>query len=97
MHIKPHYQADYDVIVLGFGAAGATAARFAADHNKKVLLVDAAPFGHEGGNTRYAGQIVGYTTNKQQMMEYYQALTYPMNVPYSMTETYVSGFKDMIE
>lgn len=43
MHIKPHYQADYDVIVLGFGAAGATAARFAADHNKKVLLVDAAP------------------------------------------------------
>lgn len=42
MHIKPHYQADYDVIVLGFGAAGATAARFAADHNKKVLLVDAA-------------------------------------------------------
>lgn len=97
MHIKPHYQADYDVIVLGFGAAGATAARFAADHNKKVLLADAAPFGHEGGNTRYAGQIVGYTTNKQQMMEYYQALTYPMNVPYSMTETYVDGFKDMIE
>lgn len=46
MHIKPHYQADYDVIVLGFGAAGATAARFAADHNKKVLLVDVAPFGY---------------------------------------------------
>lgn len=35
MHIKPHYQADYDVIVLGFGAEGATAPRFAADHSYK--------------------------------------------------------------
>lgn len=45
----------YDVIVVGFGGAGAGAARFAADKGAKVLLVDAAPEGNEGGNTRYAG------------------------------------------
>lgn len=55
--------ATYDVIVVGFGGAGATAARFAADHQAKVLLIDAAPEGHEGGNTRYAGQIVESGTN----------------------------------
>lgn len=95
MHIKPHYQADYDVIVLGLGAAGASAARFAADHDKKVLLVDAAPYGHEGGNTRYAGQIVGYTDDYDKMMNYYQEMTKPMHLPYMMMRTYVQGFKDM--
>ena len=44
----------YDVIVLGFGGAGATAARFATDEGAKVLLVDSAPEGYEGGNTRYS-------------------------------------------
>ncbi|MCT7876047.1 MAG: FAD-binding protein, partial [Lactobacillus iners] len=42
MKVK-EWDADYDVIVLGFGGAGATAARFAADNGAKVLLVDAAP------------------------------------------------------
>lgn len=38
-----NWDAEYDVVVLGFGGAGATAARFAADEGAKVLLVDAAP------------------------------------------------------
>lgn len=33
------WDAEYDVVVLGFGGAGATAARFAADNGAKVLLV----------------------------------------------------------
>ena len=47
----------YDVIVVGFGGAGAGAARFAADNGAHVLLVDSAPEGSEGGNTRYAGGL----------------------------------------
>lgn len=31
---------DYDLIVIGAGAAGITAARFAADLGKKVLLIE---------------------------------------------------------
>lgn len=34
-----NWDAEYDVVVLGFGGAGATAARFAADEGAKVLLV----------------------------------------------------------
>lgn len=39
---KVSWDATYDVIVIGFGGAGAGAARFAADNNAKVLLIDAA-------------------------------------------------------
>ena len=42
---KVSWDATYDVIVIGFGGAGAGAARFAADNNAKVLLIDAAPEG----------------------------------------------------
>ena len=38
-----NWKAAYDVVVLGFGGAGATAARFAADNGAKVLIADIAP------------------------------------------------------
>lgn len=38
------WNAQYDVVVVGFGGAGATAARFAADAGAYVLLVDTAPW-----------------------------------------------------
>ncbi|GAW98496.1 FAD-binding protein [Secundilactobacillus mixtipabuli] len=88
------WQAVYDVVVLGFGGAGATAARFAADKGKKVLLVDAAPFGHEGGNTRYAGQGVNATDDYDKMMQYYNEITYPMSLPEDVKKVYVQGLVD---
>lgn len=49
----------YDVICVGFGAAGASAAITAADEGASVLILEKAPVGHEGGNTRYSGQNFG--------------------------------------
>lgn len=92
---KVNFQAKYDVIVLGFGGAGATAARFASDHDQKVLLVDSAPYGHEGGNTRYCGQLIGTSDDYDKTLEYYHNLTYPMNLPEDMAETYVKGMANM--
>ncbi|WP_461215176.1 FAD-dependent oxidoreductase [Lacticaseibacillus sp. GG6-2] len=89
------WDATYDVIVIGFGGAGATAARFAADHGAKVLLVDSAPEGHEGGNTRYAGQIVGSASDFDQMKAYYQRLQYPLALDEEMVDTYVDGMVKM--
>lgn len=43
LNLVNNWDACYDVAVLGFGGAGATAARFAADKGAKVLLVDSAP------------------------------------------------------
>ena len=74
------WDANYDVVVLGFGGAGATAARFAADHDAKVLLVDAAPEGHEGGNTRYSAQLIGTGNDFNELKKYYQKLTAPMEL-----------------
>ena len=45
-----------DVVVVGFGAAGAATAITAYEAGAQVLLLEKAPYGHEGGNTRVAGQ-----------------------------------------
>lgn len=47
-----------DVLVVGFGGAGAVAAIEAADAGADVLLVDKAPEYLEGGNTRYCEQVI---------------------------------------
>ena len=52
------WDAEYDVVVVGFGGAGAASAIVAADEGSRVLLTDKAPLHHEGGNTRYSGQFL---------------------------------------
>ncbi len=66
----------YDVVVIGFGGAGAVAAITAAEAGAQVLLVDKAPKGHEGGNTRYCMQVINtIPADKQaEALEYYQKL-----------------------
>lgn len=85
----------YDTIVLGFGGAGATAARFAADAGASVLLVDAAPNGHEGGNTRYSAQLIGTVDSFEEGKKYYKRLTYPMALDDDMVDTFVHGMANM--
>lgn len=85
------YAATYDVIVVGFGAAGATAARFAADNGAKVLLIDKAPKGHEGGNTRYAGQVVLTGYDKEKMQQYFKAMYGPIQIDEDILNTYIDG------
>ncbi|MDK6782547.1 FAD-dependent oxidoreductase [Lactobacillus jensenii] len=94
MKVK-EWDADYDVIVLGFGGAGATAARFAADNGAKVLLVDAAPFGHEGGNTRYSAQQVAMAYNFDKLAKYYHKLAAPFTIPEKTLDTYLHGMVNM--
>ncbi|CCI86929.1 FAD-binding protein [Lactobacillus gigeriorum] len=67
----------YDVIIIGFGGAGASAARFAADKNAKVLLIDSAPEEHIGGNTRYAGGAFAWGDNFEKLKDYYVQTYYP--------------------
>ena len=52
------WNAEYDVVVIGYGAAGASAAITAADDGAKVLLVEKAPYGKEGGDSIMSGQVV---------------------------------------
>ncbi|MBA1392632.1 FAD-binding protein, partial [Lactobacillus sp. XV13L] len=92
-----HYDASYDVVVLGFGGAGATAARFAADNGAKVLLVDSAPEGHEGGNTRYAAELVGYSSSEAGYRSYYEHLAQQFKIDPEIEDTVVHGITHMKE
>ncbi|ANZ62071.1 FAD-binding protein [Secundilactobacillus paracollinoides] len=85
----------FDTVILGFGGAGATAARFAADAGASVLLTDSAPNGHEGGNTRYSAQLIGTVDTAEAGKKYYQRLTYPMALDETMVDTFVDGMAHM--
>lgn len=91
------WDAVYDNLVIGFGGAGATAARFAADQGAKVLLVDAAPLGHEGGNTRYAAQLLNSGEDYDQLLAYYKSLYAPKDYDEDMLSTYVHGMTKLPE
>lgn len=89
------WDAVYDVAVLGFGGAGATAARFAADNGAKVLLVDSAPEGHEGGNTRYAGQMVGAGKDYEALKNYHEHLAAPLKPDQAAFTNLIEGMANM--
>lgn len=65
------WDAKYDVIVIGFGGAGATAARYAAKQDNRVLLIDAAPESSEGGNTRFAAGAFATAVDFDKAKDYY--------------------------
>ncbi len=91
------WDAVYDVIVVGFGGAGAGAARFAADNNAHVLLIDSAPEGHEGGNTRYAGGAFAWSDNFDDLREYYKQTYYPFKYDPKDLDAFVNNVLKMKE
>jgi len=77
------WQGEYDVIVVGYGGAGAVASIKAADEGANVLLLEKAPMGQEGGNTRYAGQgILGLEEKDiDTAVEYFKNIRGKYNTP----------------
>lgn len=73
----------YDVVVVGFGGAGGAAAITAAEAGARVLLLEKAPLGHAGGNSRYCGQNFGYCPpeDKEKFKEYYKNLRGKFSTP----------------
>lgn len=68
------WDAEYDVIVVGFGGAGAATAITAADAGARVLLLEKAPEGYAGGNSNVCMQWVCYSENKDDMEAYFKTL-----------------------
>ncbi|MCD8023829.1 MAG: FAD-binding protein, partial [Lachnospiraceae bacterium] len=69
-----NWDAEYDVVVLGYGAAGANAAVAAYENGATVLLTDKAPSGLEGGNSQASGQFVMATDDPDQLYIYLTTL-----------------------
>lgn len=77
-----------DVVVVGFGAAGMAAAVTAHDLGAKVLILEKAPEGQEGGNTRVAGQGYLNTSAVEPAIAYLTALCGPYKVPEPMVRVW---------
>src|SRR5687768_3820904 len=77
-----------DVVVVGFGGAGAAAAITAHDLGAKVLMLEKAPEGEEGGNTRIAGQGYLQIYDVDKAVTYLDALSGPHPVPPQMVRTW---------
>jgi succinate dehydrogenase/fumarate reductase flavoprotein subunit len=73
-----------DVIVVGFGAAGVAASVTAHDRGAKVVILEKAPDGEHGGNTRVAGQGYLNTADAADAAAYLTALCGPYTVPAEM-------------
>ncbi len=85
----------YDVVVIGFGLAGAVAARCAADAGAQVLLCDAAPEGQEGGNSRFCGQKFFYGSDRTLLEEYIDSLNWQLKIDPDMRELWIDSVNHM--
>ena len=85
----PHqWDVEADVVVVGFGAAGVAAAVTAHDLGAKVVILEKAPEGQEGGNTRVAGQGYLNTSSVEKAIAYLTALCGPYTVPETMVRVW---------
>ena len=85
---EQHWDVEADVVVVGFGAAGVAAAVTAHDAGARVVLLDKAPEGEHGGNTRVAGQGYLNTADAADAAAYLTALCGPYTVPQTMIEVW---------
>ncbi len=90
------WNAEYDVVVVGFGGAGGVASVYAADAGAKVLLCDAAPEGDEGGNTRFAAQMCVSGSDPDKLFQYYkEGLYWHYEIDDATLRAYTDGLCDM--
>ncbi|MBC7121541.1 MAG: FAD-binding protein, partial [Candidatus Methanosuratus sp.] len=63
-----------DVVVVGYGLAGASAAIHAHDAGAKVLILEKMPQGREGGNSKVSGNLVFIPGNVEDGKTYFKAM-----------------------
>lgn len=86
------WDAEYDVIVVGFGAAGAAASITAAQAGAKVLLLEKAPEGYAGGNSAVCMQWAAMADDKELAMTYMKSMREGFETPTDeMIKVYVDG------
>lgn len=86
--VPANWDYEADVVVVGFGAAGMAAAVTAHELGAKVIILEKAPEGEEGGNTRVAGQGYLNTSSAESAVAYLTALCGPFTVPEAMVKVW---------
>lgn len=91
-----NWNGQYDVVVVGFGAAGASSAIAASDAGASVLLLDKAPLGNEGGNSRYCGQLFANGRGDvDETKSYLTQLAGDFEIPDDMLEFFAEGIANI--
>jgi succinate dehydrogenase/fumarate reductase flavoprotein subunit len=86
--MRHEWDVEADVIVVGFGAAGVAASVTAHELGAEVVILEKAPEGQEGGNTRVAGQGYLNTSAVEPAIAYLTALCGPYTVPEPMVRVW---------
>jgi len=73
----PKWDEEADVVVIGYGFAGATAAITANDVGANVLLLEKAPEQYKGGNSRVSANLVFWPNDVEKAKAYFLALAGP--------------------
>lgn len=68
------WDGEFDVIVVGYGGAGATASITAADEGANVLLLEKAPAEWAGGNSRVCAQVIMNVSDYDKGVAYFKSL-----------------------
>ena len=79
-----HWDKESDVVIVGFGGAGVAAAVSAYDLGSEIMILEKAPKGLHGGNTRVAAQGYLNVSSKDDAIAYLTALCGPCKVPEEM-------------
>ena len=86
--IPKKWNREADVVIVGYGGAGAAVAITAADAGAKVLIIEKAPKGEEGGNTRVSGNLWFNPTPVDKAVTYMKALAGGMTIPDDMLQVW---------
>src|SRR3954454_19595498 len=92
--VPDQWDVEADVVVVGFGAAGFAAAVTAHDLGAEVVILEKAPEGQEGGNTRVAGQGYLNTSSVDKAIAYLTALCGPYTVPEAMVKVWAEEMRE---
>ena len=86
----PVWDSEADVIVIGYGFAGATAAITARAAGASVLLLEKAPETDRGGNSRVSANLVFWPDDVAKAAMYFRALAGPYmdNIPDAMVDVW---------
>ncbi len=83
---------EVDVVVVGYGFAGTTAAITAHDAGANVLMLEKAPEAEKGGNSRVSANIVFWPNDVEKAKIYFKAMAGPYtdNISDEMVEVWAT-------
>lgn len=81
---------EVDVLICGFGAAGASAAieAYDTDPEARLLIIEKAPKEHAGGNARVSGQSLLISHDVEALTEYQRRMSVANPIPEDMLQAW---------